>query len=852
MKGRFVLRWAVVIYLVALIASWLLDKDHPLPLPLEGDWKEIPIDLSAEGGAGKHALLRYRKRPGTDGGRLPVLLIHGSPMASDSLDPLLRELPADRTYLVPDLPGFGYSRYGFTDYSFDGHADALRHLLEAEGLESVHLVAYSQGGGVALKLLSSAPEQIASLTLLSSIGVIEHELTGDYFLNQLLYSVQLFSLKLLDWGLPHFGLLDTFLLNVNYAENFYYSDMRPLRSILETVEVPALILHSRSDWLVPESTALEHYRILPQSLIYWGEGGHLMPMSRPKWVSSQLVDFFASVEDNTAPSRFQADGTRVLESARSSQAIGRTPSMVTLSITILALSLGTLISEDLTCITAGLLAARGLIPLLFAILACFLGIWIGDMLLYAIGRYGGGKLLHLWPFKKLISSMTIDSTRRWLNRRGGLAILMSRFMPGTRLALYLTAGLFRMNVFKMMFWLAFAGILWVFPVVGLVAHFGQRFSEWLIENSKLMLPGIVLFFLCSFLLSRLIAALLTYKGRRKLYAHFQRVKRWEFWPAYVFYIPVVFVLAWEFIRSRAPLAFTACNPGIPHSGLQGESKVAILEHLKPSGCVPRHLAISEKSVEKLQSVHDWMTAEALTFPIVLKPDQGERGKGVHILKNEAELEAELKKLKWDAIIQEYASGLEFGILYLRYPGDAKGSVISLNRKLMTSVEGDGQRTLEELILCDARAVFSYRHFFKAFKNRLQEIPKTGQHIVLADIGSHCRGALFLDGADLLTPELESEVDRIAKHFNGFYLGRFDVRCPSESDLKQGANLKVIELNGVTSEPAHIYHPDTPLRIGLKTVITQWRKAHEIGLMNSNKGAAVSSPLEIIKVLLRKN
>ena len=139
------MRWAVVIYLIALIASWLLDKDHPLPLPLEGDWKEIPIDLSAEGEAGKHALLRYRKRPGTDGGRLPVLLIHGSPMASDSLDPLLRELPADRTYLVPDLPGFGYSRYGFTDYSFDGHAEALRHLLQTEGVESAHLVAYSQG-----------------------------------------------------------------------------------------------------------------------------------------------------------------------------------------------------------------------------------------------------------------------------------------------------------------------------------------------------------------------------------------------------------------------------------------------------------------------------------------------------------------------------------------------------------------------------------------------------------------------------------------------------------------------------------------------------------------------------------
>ena len=49
----------------------------------------------------------------------------------------------------------------------------------------------------------------------------------------------------------------------------------------------------------------------------------------------------------------------------------------------------TLISEDLTCIAVGLLVARGSIGFLPGTLACFLGIFVGDMLLYAAGRYLG-------------------------------------------------------------------------------------------------------------------------------------------------------------------------------------------------------------------------------------------------------------------------------------------------------------------------------------------------------------------------------------------------------------------------------------------------------------------------------
>ena len=61
---------------------------------------------------------------------------------------------------------------------------------------------------------------------------------------------------------------------------------------------------------------------------------------------------------------------------------------------MLLLSAGTLVSEDLACITAGLLPAGGKLALPQGIMACALGIWLGDLGLYGLGaaaRQGSGR-----------------------------------------------------------------------------------------------------------------------------------------------------------------------------------------------------------------------------------------------------------------------------------------------------------------------------------------------------------------------------------------------------------------------------------------------------------------------------
>ena len=82
---------------------------------------------------------------------------------------------------------------------------------------------------------------MASIVLLSAIGVQEHELLGNYHANHFLHGAQLGALWLLREGAPHFGLLDRFPLDVEYARNFYDSDQRPLRSILQSYKGRMLI-----------------------------------------------------------------------------------------------------------------------------------------------------------------------------------------------------------------------------------------------------------------------------------------------------------------------------------------------------------------------------------------------------------------------------------------------------------------------------------------------------------------------------------------------------------------------------------------------------------------------------------
>jgi hypothetical protein len=221
--------------------------------------------------------------------------------------------------------------------------------------------------------------------------------------------------------------------------------------------------------------------------------------------------------------------------------------------------------------------------------------------------------------------------------------------------------------------------------------------------------------------------------------------------------------------------------------------------------------------------------------VVLKPDRGQRGAGVAAVRSEEQLEEYLLRAGGDTIIQEYVAGFEFGVFYYRHPGDGRGRIFSVTDKRFPLVRGDGVSTLERLILKDERAVCMARAYFRLHGERLRDVPAEGEPVQLVELGTHCRGAVFLDGGWVKTDELEKAIDDLCRGFEGFYFGRFDIRVPSVEDFRRGENFKVVELNGVTSEATHIYDPQSGLLTAYRTLFEQWRIAFRIGAQNRGRG-----------------
>lgn len=342
--------------------------------------------------------------------------------------------------------------------------------------------------------------------------------------------------------------------------------------------------------------------------------------------------------------------------------------------------------------------------------------------------------------------------------------------------------------------------------------------------------------------------LAVFRLRRRIVGWWKRLLRWEFWPPYLFYPPVVAYVAYLGVRFRGLTLFTAANPAIPAGGFIGESKHEILRQLKGTAwALPLWKLLGEgETNQRLAEATAFIEEHQLSFPVVLKPDAGQRGSGVAIVRSFSELQAYLAHAPFAVILQEYVSGKEFGVFYYHYPEEARGRVWSVTEKRMPVVTGDGRRTLEELVLADDRAVCMADLYLRKNEHITQEVPSAGERIQLVEIGTHCRGAIFLNGNYAITPALEEAIQRIA--FDGFFFGRFDIRVPSVEDLILGQNLKVIELNGVTSEATHIYDPKLSLLEAYRVLFRQWRIAFEIGHLNREAGVRPSSMAELLHLV----
>ena len=227
-------RWRFVgVYLLLLAASyftrWIKYSEPVIPPELSTAFLHAVRDDKF---TSENIRLTYRDYPSNKLDARVVVLVHGSPGSERDFRKLAPQLAQNSRVIVPDLPGFGFSTHDIPDYSNRAHARYLLDLLDRLNIKRAHFVGFSMGGGVVLNVADLAPERVMSLTMLSGIGVQELELLGNYYLNHSVHGAQLGAVWSIHNAFPHFGWLDSSMLDRSYARNFYDTDQRPLRSIL--------------------------------------------------------------------------------------------------------------------------------------------------------------------------------------------------------------------------------------------------------------------------------------------------------------------------------------------------------------------------------------------------------------------------------------------------------------------------------------------------------------------------------------------------------------------------------------------------------------------------------------------
>ncbi|MFW5682260.1 MAG: alpha/beta fold hydrolase [Phycisphaeraceae bacterium] len=842
------------VYVVLLILSLAVRSVVP-SWTEPGDGKqqrlaEVPRVTSDGPIGGEPIRLAYREWGDPDN-PVKIVALHGSPAIGSTYDKLGPILGEHAHVVAPFMPGYGMSSKWVPDYGIKANARYTLALMDELGIDSAHVLGYSIGSGVGLWMEEIDDQRVDSLLFYGGIGIQEGEGSGDFHFEHFKYRVGYLLLVVGGEMTPHFGLLGPLHFRHAFLRNFTDLDQRPLRGILEGLNdtrTPLLILQDHEDFFVSSNTAREHHDIVRHSHLVILDGAHGLVFSPDgsRRLADEIVPFVETFEDPAAePTRRTEDPYGPIERPTLDlplldQDLGVSRRMNPW-MQMGAIMFGTYVLEDPTTVFTGILVSKGLIDPFVAVLAIFFGIFTGDLALYLLGRVFGARALR-WRFiEKRLPAHHVDRLGNWFDRHGWTAVLASRFLPGSRLPLYVSAGALGRKPGRFALWTCLAVMIWAPVMLLLVVLLGDAAlsqSRAVFGNTWIAILVTLIFVL---LVLRVLILSTTKVGRSKLKASVARLWRYEFWPPYVFYLPLLPVVARLALRHGGLKTLTAVNPAMPESGFVDESKIDILSALPERWIVPSDVLDAHDAEQALGTLHGLMGERGWSYPLILKPDAGQRGYAVRKIDDDDEAIEYFTDVTGRVLVQTYHPGPhEAGVFYIRRPDEERGRIFSITDKVFPTVTGDGKRTLEELIFRDRRLRMQAGVFLNRFADESEDVIPEGETRSLAVSGNHAQGTLFRDGSHLQTDALEARIDEIARQYEGFYFGRFDLRYTDPEAFKRGEDLAIVELNGVTSESTNLYDPDRSLWWAYGVLFAQWREAFAIGDINRKRGAEATS------------
>jgi membrane protein DedA with SNARE-associated domain len=509
----------------------------------------------------------------------------------------------------------------------------------------------------------------------------------------------------------------------------------------------------------------------------------------------------------------------------------------------LSIFLFTFAYEDGATLLAATLAAAGRLDVRLGFASAFLGIWVGDMGLYVLGSTVGRRAASSRWLMRLVPSASLRKAESWFARRGTLTIVMSRFLPGSRLPLYLAAGALRLPAGLFSTITGLCSVIWVTLIFAVwhfapTAHLASGKMIWWLAAATLLAPWFV---------SKTIARTI-----RAIRVAWKKYQHWEFWPAWLFYPPVVAMCAWLAVKYRGLSLPTIANPSFRNGGIVGESKIEVLQSLMsaaPEFVADGYLLPEAELPERLRRLENTRTERSIAYPFVLKPNVGQRGAGFKLVTCLDDAEQYLASVRSKLILQRYVRDeKEIGVFYYRYPGAERGEIFAITEKCFPAIVGDGGRTFEELLDGDDRACLIRNIYLSRFAKLRGRILASGERVRLVEAGNHCQGCIFREGEHLISEALRNRLDQISRSVPGFFIGRYDIRYSSDDDLRRGENFQIIELNGAASEATNIYDERNSLWSAYRMLYKQWDLVYHIGRANRDRGYKPASVLDVLRDL----
>lgn len=313
MKNNCLLKLALLLAVVTVSGCAVMDKNIPGWTQYRSPDKTHELQLAFQSaGAGE-----------------PVLLIHGFGASSYSWRHVIEPLAQKNRVIAIDLKGFGDSPKPRDDaYSVYEQARLVRNFILENDLQNLHIVGHSYGGGVALAvsiyLSASNPGLQKSLVLIDSVAypqelpgfvkilatpvlgplltyALPNTLQVKNLLQKVYFNDDLIPQEAVDHYAADLGQPDAKYALLTSARQMLPTDLQEFSENYSSLTIPALIIWSREDEIVPLDVGKRLHENLPNSrLVIMSDVGHAVQEEKPALLIPHLRQFLEAGPNRAA------------------------------------------------------------------------------------------------------------------------------------------------------------------------------------------------------------------------------------------------------------------------------------------------------------------------------------------------------------------------------------------------------------------------------------------------------------------------------------------------------------------------------------------------------------------------